>query len=87
MSIEEHCLHSHLSEFPAQGEHFHQDVKVMEERYQGRWNCSMMADHCWSLMRDAPYAVYKRLATKRTFLMPYRDFVCAKLCVGFVQSY
>ena len=43
MSIKVHYLHSHLSEFPAnlgdvseeQGERFHQDVKVMEERYQG----------------------------------------------------
>ena len=78
MSIKVHYLHSHLSEFPAnlghvseeQGERFHQDVKVMEERYQGRWKCNMMADYCWSLMRDVPYAVHKRLATKRKFLMP-----------------
>ena len=78
MSIKVHYLHSHLSEFPEnlgdvseeQGERFHQDVKVMEERYQGRWNCKMMADYCWSLMRDVPYAVHKRLATKRKFLMP-----------------
>ena len=56
MSIKVHYLHSHLSEFPAnlgdvsedQGERFHQDVKVMDERYQGRWNCSMMADYCWN---------------------------------------
>ena len=94
MSIKVQYLHSHLSEFPAnlgdvseeQGERFHQDVKVMEERYQGRWNCNMMADYCWSLMRDVPYAVHKRLATKRKFLMPLRDFVCDKLCVGFVYS-
>ena len=78
MNIKVHYLHSHLSEFPAnlgnvsekQEERFHQDVKVMEERYQGRWNCNMMAYYCWSLMRDAPHAVHKRLATKRKFLMP-----------------
>ena len=29
----------------------------------------MMVDYCWSLMRDVPYAVHKRLATKRKFLM------------------
>ena len=77
LSIKVHYLHSHLSEFPAnlgdvneeQGERFHQDVKVMEERYQGRWNCNMMADYCWSLMRDVLYAVHKRLATKRKILM------------------
>ena len=44
MSIKVHYLHSHLSEFPAnpgdvseeQGERFHQHVKVMKKRYQGR---------------------------------------------------
>ena len=87
MSIKVHYLHSHLSEFPAnlgdvseeQGEHFHQDVKVMEERYQDRWNCNMMADYCWSLMRDIPYTVHKRLATKRKFLIPY--------VISFVLNY
>lgn len=72
-----HYLHSHLSEFPdnledvseEQGERFHQDIKVMEERYQGRWDSNMMADYCWSLMRDVPDAVHKRLSTKRKFTM------------------
>ena len=44
MSIKVHFLHSHLDRFPenlgdvsvGQGERFHQDIKVMEERYQGR---------------------------------------------------
>ena len=79
MSIEVHYLHSHLSEFPAnlgnvseeQGELFHQcqsdGCQSEEERYQGRWNCNMMADYCWGLMRDVPYAVHKRLATKKNF--------------------
>ena len=30
----------------------------------------MMADYCWSLMRDAPYTVHKRLAMEKKFLMP-----------------
>ena len=42
MSIKVHFLHSHLDRFPEnlgdvsdeQGERFHQDIKVMEERYQ-----------------------------------------------------
>ena len=46
MSIKVHFLKSHLNEFPANfgdvsdehGECFHQDLKVVEERYQGRWN-------------------------------------------------
>ncbi|XP_059848170.1 uncharacterized protein LOC132406471 isoform X2 [Hypanus sabinus] len=49
MSLKIHFLHSHLDFFPASlgaagdehGERFHQDVVVMEKRYQGNWNPSM----------------------------------------------
>lgn len=54
MSVKVHYLHSHLDSFPEnlgdldeeQGERFHQDIKIMEERYQGRWDNHMMADYC-----------------------------------------
>ena len=50
MSIKLHYLHSHLDKFPdnlgdvseEKGEKFHQDIKVMEDRYQGRWDPHMM---------------------------------------------
>ena len=53
MSIKLHYLFSHL-DFPEnlgyvseeQGERFHQNIKMMEERYQGRWDSHMMADYC-----------------------------------------
>jgi len=51
-----------------QGEHLHQDIKVMEERYHGRWKCNMMADYCWSVVKDVPNAVHTRSATKRKFM-------------------
>jgi len=52
-----HFLHSHLADFPEnlsavsdeQGERIHQDLKIMEVRYQGRWYVHMMADYCWSI--------------------------------------
>jgi hypothetical protein len=76
MSIKVHYLHSHLDRFPdnlgdfseEQGERFHQDIKVMEERYQGRWDTRMMADYCWSLKRDRPGTPHARKSRKRTFL-------------------
>ncbi|UYV69311.1 hypothetical protein LAZ67_6003224 [Cordylochernes scorpioides] len=43
-----------------QGERFHQDMKVMEERYQGVWDCRMMADYCWNLSCDLLEYTYKR---------------------------
>jgi hypothetical protein len=76
MSIKVHYLHSHLDCFPEnlgdlsdeQGERFHQDLKTMEDRYQGRWDTHMMADYCWSLMRDSPGTTYSRRSLKRGFL-------------------
>ena len=73
MSIKVHYLFSHLDRFPKnlgdlseeQGERFHQDFKTMEERYQGRWDDHMMADYCWSIMRDCSTTQHKRKSYKR----------------------
>ena len=75
MSIKVHFLFSHLDKFPSnlesvsdeQGERFHQDMRDMEERYQGRWDSNMMADYCWSIARDHPDLKHKRRARKRSF--------------------
>ena len=68
MNYKLHFLHNHLDSFPEncgdyseeQGERFHQDVKVMEKRYQGRWDASMLADYCWMLKRDCETTGKKR---------------------------
>ena len=54
MSIKLHYLFSHLDYFKKnlddankeQGKRFHQDIRPMEERHQGRWDSYMMADYC-----------------------------------------
>ena len=59
MSLKLHFLHSHLDFFrnnlgivsEEHGERFHQDIQMMEKRYQGRWNEAMMGDCLWNLMR------------------------------------
>lgn len=76
MSIKMHFLFSHLDRFPEnlgdvsdeQGERFHQDIKEMETRYQGRWDAVMMADYCWCLKRDTPVAQHSRCTKKRKFI-------------------
>ena len=50
-----------------QGERFHQDLKEMETRYQGRWGAGMMVDYCWNLKRDLPAAEHSRKSKKRKF--------------------
>ena len=52
MTVKVHFLFSYLEKIPEtqvevserRGERFHQDIKVMEERYQGRWDMHMMAE-------------------------------------------
>lgn len=75
MSLKVHFLHAHLDQFPEnlgdvseeQGERFHQDIKEMERRYQGRWNVSMLADYCWMLQWETSQNAYKRKSYKRSF--------------------
>jgi len=38
---------------------FHQDIQVMEKRYQRRWDEAMMGDYIWSLVREDS-TTYKR---------------------------
>lgn len=60
MSLKIHFLHSHLDFFPPNlgdvsdehGERFHQELKTMEQRYQGLWNENMMGDYLWFLIRE-----------------------------------
>ncbi|GFX39838.1 tigger transposable element-derived protein 1 [Trichonephila clavipes] len=69
MSVKVHFLHSHLDYFPEnlgdvseeQGERFHQDIKEMERRYQGRWNVNMMAD----LLLDVKTGKFTRTQPKK----------------------
>ena len=76
MSIKILFLNSHIEYFPEnlgalseeQGGRFHQDISEMETRYQGRWNCNMMADYCWCLKRTMPDFAHKRKSKKRQFL-------------------
>ena len=75
MSIKLHHLFNHSDYFSAnlgdvseeQGEKFHQDIKVMEERYQGRWDTHMMSDYWWILIRDCAEQSYRRKSHKQTF--------------------
>ena len=71
-----HFLQSHLDYFPEncgnyseeQGERFHQDIKMMETRYQGCWDINMLADYCWCLKCDEPITLHKRKASQTSFL-------------------
>ena len=49
------------------GERFHQDIMVMEKRYQSKWTSSILTDYCWTLKRDVPEANYRRKLYASTF--------------------
>ena len=75
MSVKMLYLFSHMSRFPEnlvsmsdeQWERFHQDLKEMDTRYQGRWDAVMMADFCRKLKRDLPATEHSRSSKKRKF--------------------
>jgi hypothetical protein len=62
MPVTIHFLSSLLDFFPEHcgsvcdehGERFHQNIAAMEGRYKGKWSPSILADYCWTLMRDSP---------------------------------
>ena len=70
-----HYLFYHLDRFPEnlgdlskeQGERFHQDIKIMEERYQRSRDTHMMADYSWNLQHHHPLASHTRKSYKRQF--------------------
>jgi hypothetical protein len=69
MCLKVYFLNAHVDYFSEnlgavseeQGERFHQDIKEMETRFQGRWNVSMMRDYCWLLHRDDPQAFWYKV--------------------------
>ena len=75
MSIKLYYLFSHLDYFTGnlgdvseeQRERFHQGIRTMEKRYQGRWDVHMMVDYCWTLVRDCAEHSHRRKSYKRTF--------------------
>lgn len=60
MSLKIHFLDSHIDFFPSNlgdfsdehGERFHQDLTTIENRFQGKNTCHMLAEYCWTLCRD-----------------------------------
>ena len=70
-----HYLFSQMDRFPEYlysmsdkpWERFHQDLKEMETRYQGRWDADMMADYCWNLKRHLLSAEHSRSSIKWKF--------------------
>jgi len=44
------------------GERFRRNIKEMEKRYEGACTPNMLADYCWTLLRDNPNESYKRKA-------------------------
>ncbi|GBN87735.1 hypothetical protein AVEN_235178-1 [Araneus ventricosus] len=68
VSLKIHFLDSHLNFFhdnceqvnDEHGERFHQDIANMDKWYQGNRSTAMLADYCWTLIRDAPHVHYKR---------------------------
>ncbi|GFS35278.1 hypothetical protein TNIN_269081 [Trichonephila inaurata madagascariensis] len=42
------------------GGKLNQDTTAMGRRYQGRWDDSMLAHYCWTVIRNTQASTYKR---------------------------
>ena len=69
MSLKVHFLYSHLDFFPENfgavldehGEQFHQDIAQFDRRFSRKWNATMLAEYCKSLVRETHTSGYRRL--------------------------
>lgn len=85
MSLKIHFLHSHLDFFPdnlgdesdEHGERFHQQMKQMEFRYQGKWDQAMMGDYCWFLLRET-HSLHKKQKRSTSCEYFYPNLNCNK---------
>jgi hypothetical protein len=53
-----------------------EEISSIEKRYQGKWDCAILADYCLTLARDAPTMEYKRQAKRQKV----HDFICVTKC-------
>lgn len=80
MSYKLHIIDSHLDFFAddcsnysdEMGKRFHQDISLMEERYQGRFNKCMLADYCWFLKSES--ISKSRKGSKKSRFPPANQF-------------
>jgi hypothetical protein len=47
------------------GERFVQDISTMEKGCEGKWNCAVLVDYCWTLAGDVATVEYKRQAKRK----------------------
>jgi len=73
MSLNIHCLHSHLDFFPPNpsavrddehGERLRQDIPTMEKRYAGKSSQNMLAGY-WKLIEEVSIAKYRRMSCRK----------------------
>jgi hypothetical protein len=50
---------------------FHQDIFTTENRYQGIWIPSILANYCWTIRRDLPQAIHSRKSSNVIYIYIY----------------
>ena len=100
MFLKIHMLHFQVNFFlyncgmvsDEHGERFHKETATMEKRYQGKWSTSMLADYCWTLVRNALGQLHTRQAKrsrKRTFIVTCLLYIFLKYIInvcGFLRN-
>ncbi|KAI6653941.1 hypothetical protein LOD99_3117 [Oopsacas minuta] len=89
MSIKLHYLYNHLERFPEnlgdlseeQDERFHQDIRTMEERYQGRWDAHIRQITAGALCVITPKNLTRRIRIREHSVMidKYSDHIISQI--------
>lgn len=75
MSLKLHIIDRHLDHFEdncgdyseEHGERFHQEIKIMESRYNAKFTKNMLADYCWTLKLESNSPFFNKDSVKKFF--------------------
>ena len=98
MSLKLHFMDSHLNFFPENkcdvsdehGKRFYQEISEMECRFKGKPSPSLLADYCWTLVREIFLRLYRQVRMYLLYICTclYNHVICT-CCVkcGITSTY
>ena len=94
MSIKLHYQDSHLHYFrqnlgnvsEEHEERFHQDILVIEKRYQGIWDKATMGDYIWCLIRDDHKLDKEKITFQNSFLTVKKNYCIVGLHICILMT-
>jgi len=68
-------------------ERIHQDITRVNKRLSGKWNPYMLADYCWTLVRETPTKECRRKKRQNAFMMLHYLLLSRMLCIDTIFTF